>query len=94
MVFDIVIYNYVNKDPFFIVQLANAVAGDTNNTVSIHIASQFRDTHLTILTTLHKNAFDIIADINSILPKGIIFDVSFREPTVAETVVMETYLKG
>ena len=94
MVFDIVIYNYVNKDPFFIVQLANAVAGDTNNTVSIHIASQFRDTHLTILTTLSKTAFDVISDINSILPKGITFDVSFREPTVAETVVMETYLKG
>lgn len=94
MVFDVVIYSYVNKNPFFVVKLANAVAGDTNNTVSIHITSQFRDTHLTILTTLHKNAFDIIADINSVLPKGITFEVSFREPTVAETVVMENYLKG
>ena len=94
MVFDVVIYNYVNKDSFFIVQIANAVACGTSNTVSIHITSQFRDTHLTILTTLNKNAFDIIADINSVLPKGITFEVSFREPTVAETVVMETYLKG
>lgn len=94
MVFDVVIYNYVNKDPFFIVQIANAVACGTNNTVNVHITSKFCDTHLTILTTLNKTAFDIISDINSILPKGITFDVSFREPTVAETIVMETYLKG
>lgn len=37
MVFDVAIHNYVNKSSFFIVQVANAVAGDTNNTVSVRI---------------------------------------------------------
>lgn len=94
MVFDVVIHNYVNNNPFFVVLVASAVAGDTNNTVNVHINSKFIDTHFTILTTLNKNALDIMADINGVLPKGITVDVSFREPTVAETVVIETYLKG
>lgn len=92
--FDVAIHNYVNKSSFFIVQVANAVAGDTNNTVSVRILDQFRDAHMTIITTLDKNAFEIMKDLNSVLPKGVTVDVACREPNAQEICTIKKYLKS
>lgn len=92
MAFDVVIHKYVNNDPFFIAQIASAVAGDTNNTVSVRVTSRFRDMRLTILTTLDKNALTVMTDLITVLPKGITVDVSGRTPTDKETATIKAYL--
>lgn len=49
---------------------------------------------MTIITTLDKNAFEIMKDLNSVLPKGVTVDVSRREPNAQEICTIKKYLKS